>query len=213
MTYYGAKNLAESFRTVRKNTLTIAEEIPEDKYGFKATPDVMSVGEMLAHLAVSPMWQIEVHGSKIDAARLRLLRRRGSRRRKAEEQALAHQGRDRRGLDRATARRSPRSSTGSTKRRCRAWCRSRRRCAGTEVPLRDAARPEGARDAPPRAADAGPAPDRPGAAPDARAAADAGAGSGSGAGGPRALVRSAQRRRAAPVDGDGASPARRRRRA
>jgi len=65
MTYYGAKQLADSFRTVRKNTLAIAEEIPEDKYSFKATPDVMSVGEMLAHLAVSPMWQIEVHGQKM----------------------------------------------------------------------------------------------------------------------------------------------------
>ena len=54
------KNLADSFRTVRKNTLAIAEEIPEDKYGFKATPEVMSVGEMLAHLALSPMWQIDV---------------------------------------------------------------------------------------------------------------------------------------------------------
>jgi uncharacterized damage-inducible protein DinB len=64
MTYYGAKHLADSFRTVRKNTLAIAEEIPEDKYGFKATPDVMSVGEMLAHLAVSPMWQIDVHSTK-----------------------------------------------------------------------------------------------------------------------------------------------------
>ena len=38
MTYYGAKQLADSFRTVRKNTLAIAEEIPEEKYGFKATP-------------------------------------------------------------------------------------------------------------------------------------------------------------------------------
>ena len=65
MIYYGAKQLAESFRTVRKNTLAIAEEIPEDKYGFRATPDVMSVGEMLAHLAVSPMWQIDVHTQKI----------------------------------------------------------------------------------------------------------------------------------------------------
>jgi len=27
---------------------------------------VMSVGEMLAHLAVSPMWQIEVHSRKVD---------------------------------------------------------------------------------------------------------------------------------------------------
>ncbi len=66
MTYYGAKHLADSFRTVRKNTLAIAEEIPEDKYSFKATPEVMSAGEMLAHLAVSPMWHIEVHGKKID---------------------------------------------------------------------------------------------------------------------------------------------------
>jgi uncharacterized damage-inducible protein DinB len=66
VTYYGAKNIADSFRTVRKNTLAIAEEIPEDKYGFKATPQVMSVGELLAHLAVSPGWQIEVHGKKLE---------------------------------------------------------------------------------------------------------------------------------------------------
>ena len=65
MTYYGAQQLADSFRTVRKNTLAIAQEIPEDKYSFRATPDVMSVGEMLAHLAVSPMWQIDIHGQKV----------------------------------------------------------------------------------------------------------------------------------------------------
>ena len=58
VTYYGAKNLADSFRTVRKNTLAIAEEIPEDKYSYRATPDTMTVREMLAHLAVAPMWQI-----------------------------------------------------------------------------------------------------------------------------------------------------------
>ena len=92
MTYYGAKHLADSFRTVRKNTLAIAEEIPEDKYGFKATPDVMSVGEMLAHLAVSPMWQIDVH----TARRWRSSTSRSSAQRmqqaKAEEQALADEG-------------------------------------------------------------------------------------------------------------------------
>jgi uncharacterized damage-inducible protein DinB len=65
MIYYGARNLADSFRTVRKNTLTIANEIPEDKFGFRAAPDVMSVGELLAHLAVSPMWQIDLHGQNI----------------------------------------------------------------------------------------------------------------------------------------------------
>ena len=65
MTYYGAKNLADNFRTVRKNTLTIANEIPEDQYDFKAAPGVMSVRELLAHVAISPMWQIEVHTNKI----------------------------------------------------------------------------------------------------------------------------------------------------
>ena len=65
MTYYGAQQLAESFRTVRKNTIAIAEDIPEEQYGFKATPEVMSVSEMLAHLAVSPEWHIEAHGQKI----------------------------------------------------------------------------------------------------------------------------------------------------
>ncbi len=30
MTYYGAKHMADSFRTVRKNTVTLAEEIPAD---------------------------------------------------------------------------------------------------------------------------------------------------------------------------------------
>ena len=64
LTYYGAQHLADSFRTVRKNTLLIADEIPDDQYTFKATPDVMSVAEMLAHLAVNPMWQIDVHRSR-----------------------------------------------------------------------------------------------------------------------------------------------------
>jgi uncharacterized damage-inducible protein DinB len=66
MTYYGAKHIADSFRTVRKNTLAIAQEIPEDQYGFKATPEVMSVAEMLGHLAVSPMWQIDVHTRRVE---------------------------------------------------------------------------------------------------------------------------------------------------
>jgi uncharacterized damage-inducible protein DinB len=65
VTYYGAKQMADAFRTVRKNTLTVANEIPEDKYSFKATPDVMSVKEMLAHLAISPMWHVDVHSQKM----------------------------------------------------------------------------------------------------------------------------------------------------
>jgi uncharacterized damage-inducible protein DinB len=64
---YGAKELAEGFRTVRKNTIQIAEDIPADKYSFKAAPDVKSVGEMLAHLAVSPRWQLAVHGERMSS--------------------------------------------------------------------------------------------------------------------------------------------------
>ena len=87
MTYYGAKHLADSFRTVRKNTLTIAEEIPEDKYSFRAAPDVMSVGEMLAHLAISPMWQIDVHSNKIAHLDFAMFQA-GMQKAAAEEQAL-----------------------------------------------------------------------------------------------------------------------------
>ena len=43
MTYYGAKELAEWFRTVRNNTIRVAGDIPEDKYSFKAAPDTRTV--------------------------------------------------------------------------------------------------------------------------------------------------------------------------
>ncbi len=56
MTYYGGKQLAESFRTVRKNTIQVAEDIPEEKYSFRAAPDTMTVGETLAHIAATPHW-------------------------------------------------------------------------------------------------------------------------------------------------------------
>lgn len=56
MTYYGGKQLADAFRTVRKNTIQVAEDIPEEKYSFKAAADTMSVAEMLSHLAVSTYW-------------------------------------------------------------------------------------------------------------------------------------------------------------
>ena len=67
MAFYGGKDLEAAFRTVRKNTILIAEDIPEEKYGFRLAPGVMSVGEMLAHIAVSPRWQIKAHGERIPA--------------------------------------------------------------------------------------------------------------------------------------------------
>lgn len=64
MTPYGAKEMAAAFRIVRRNTLAVAEEIPEDKYGYRATPDIRSIGEMLAHIAAStPGWQ-EMHSAR-----------------------------------------------------------------------------------------------------------------------------------------------------
>ncbi len=61
MTYYSSKDMADSWRTVRKNTVQVAEDIPEEKYAFRAAPDTMSVGEILAHLATTPHWANQCH--------------------------------------------------------------------------------------------------------------------------------------------------------
>lgn len=61
MTYYGAKELAESMRTVRKNTVLIAEDIPEEKYGYRAAAETRSVAEMLVHIAVAPRIEYQIH--------------------------------------------------------------------------------------------------------------------------------------------------------
>src|ERR1017187_4543022 len=61
MTYYGPKEMAASFRTVRANTIKIAEEIPEESYGFRAAPGCRSVAETLVHIAVGARLQQQVH--------------------------------------------------------------------------------------------------------------------------------------------------------
>ncbi len=61
---YGAKELAYSFRTVRNNTLKIAEEIPAEKYSFRAAPDTRSVGELLTHIAVGQGFQQQIHAEE-----------------------------------------------------------------------------------------------------------------------------------------------------
>ena len=66
MTYYGGKELAHSFRTVRNNTIQIAEEIPEDKFGFRPAPGTRTVAETLAHIARGPYFQMHTHQNKID---------------------------------------------------------------------------------------------------------------------------------------------------
>jgi uncharacterized damage-inducible protein DinB len=64
MNYYAAKELADSFRTVRKNTLIIAQELPQKKYAFRAAPEARSVGELLAHIALAINFQYQVHATE-----------------------------------------------------------------------------------------------------------------------------------------------------
>jgi uncharacterized damage-inducible protein DinB len=64
MTYYGAKDLAAGFRTVRKNTIIVAEEIGEEHYGFRPAPNTRSVAETLIHIAVVPQFSLYAHGTE-----------------------------------------------------------------------------------------------------------------------------------------------------
>src|SRR5438128_325300 len=66
MTYYGGKEMADSFRTVRNNTIKIAEEIPEDKYGFLPSPDTRTIGQTLVHIAFGPGFQFHMQQNKVD---------------------------------------------------------------------------------------------------------------------------------------------------
>jgi uncharacterized damage-inducible protein DinB len=61
MIYYGAKELAESFRTVRKNTLKAAEEIPESQYGFQAAPETRTLEKMLTHIGLGHRFSHQFH--------------------------------------------------------------------------------------------------------------------------------------------------------
>jgi uncharacterized damage-inducible protein DinB len=66
MTYYGGREMAASFRQVRGNTIQTAEDIPEEQYGFRATPHTRSVAGMLVHIAFGPGIQAHIHESRID---------------------------------------------------------------------------------------------------------------------------------------------------
>ena len=65
MTYYGGKELAAAFRTVRNNTIKIAEEIPESKYDFTPSPDCRSVQRTLVHIGLSSGLQHHIHSNKV----------------------------------------------------------------------------------------------------------------------------------------------------
>jgi uncharacterized damage-inducible protein DinB len=65
MNYYGSKELAAAFRTVRQNTIKIAEEIPESKYDVRPAPETRTVAQTLAHLAVATSFQAHVLKNKV----------------------------------------------------------------------------------------------------------------------------------------------------
>src|SRR3954465_8942934 len=61
MVNYGTTELAKAYLTVRRNTIQVANDIPEDKYDFKAAPDPRSVRELLGHIAVITMLHYDFH--------------------------------------------------------------------------------------------------------------------------------------------------------
>ena len=174
MEYYGGKELAEAFRTVRKNTIQIAEDIPEEKYGFRATPDVQTVAQELAHVACATWWQLQAHS--VDKKTFITFEDFGVYMGKVGEreqalttktqivEALRREGDEfARFLESLTeAQLSERVSFPPPIQ------------PSTKSAVRDAARGQGARDASPREDDGDRAPDRHRPAPHARAAAESG---------------------------------------
>lgn len=58
---YGAKQMAAAFRTVRNNTVQIAQDIPEDRYGWAPAAGVRTIQALLAHIAVAPSLHEDLH--------------------------------------------------------------------------------------------------------------------------------------------------------
>jgi len=65
MNYYGSKELAASFRTVRNNTIKIAEDIPESQYEFRPAPDTRTVAQSLTHIALSTRFQQRLQANNV----------------------------------------------------------------------------------------------------------------------------------------------------
>jgi uncharacterized damage-inducible protein DinB len=63
MLCYGAKDLARAYRTVRKNTIQIVEDIPESKLDFSPAPDTKTIRQMLTHIALADSFS-SVHKEK-----------------------------------------------------------------------------------------------------------------------------------------------------
>jgi uncharacterized damage-inducible protein DinB len=58
---YGPKDLAESFRAARRDTVIIAEEVGEEHYGFSPASGSRTVAQCLIHMAMAPKIQQQFH--------------------------------------------------------------------------------------------------------------------------------------------------------
>ncbi|HTA43365.1 MAG TPA: DinB family protein [Bryobacteraceae bacterium] len=58
---YGPQDMADSFRAIRKETVTIAEEIGEENYGFSPAAEWRTVAQLLVHMAMAPKVQQRFH--------------------------------------------------------------------------------------------------------------------------------------------------------
>ncbi|HMF89601.1 MAG TPA: DinB family protein [Candidatus Angelobacter sp.] len=64
MNLYGSKQLANSVRTVRQNTIVIAEDIPEEQYDYRPTPQSRSVRETFLHILAGAQAAQRIHGEQ-----------------------------------------------------------------------------------------------------------------------------------------------------
>lgn len=61
MILFGPKQLADGMRVVRKNTIAIAEDIPQDRYDYRPTPESRSVRETLLHIVSMMLFDRRIH--------------------------------------------------------------------------------------------------------------------------------------------------------
>jgi len=61
MNLYEPRQLADSMRVVRKNTIAIAEDIPEAQYDYRPALDSRSVRETLLHVASLTFFDFHIH--------------------------------------------------------------------------------------------------------------------------------------------------------
>jgi uncharacterized damage-inducible protein DinB len=62
MNLYGPTQLATSIRTVRANTIAVADDIPKAHYGYRVTPESRSVEQILQHIIVNTQVTEHMHG-------------------------------------------------------------------------------------------------------------------------------------------------------